>query len=189
MGGQDESEKDLSLGRFYGYLRLLARQHIDSAWRCKVDPSDIVQETLLDAQRAQGQFRGQGDGALATWLRQILARNLAHATRDLRRQKRDVNREVSLQAALDASSSRLEAWLAAEQSSPSQRADRNEQLLRLAQALDTLPELQRQAVILHYWHGRSLDDIGRQLERSQAAVAGLLYRGLKELRSVLRAAE
>ena len=187
--GQEQPADGASLGRFYGYLRLLARQHLDAPLRGKVDPSDIVQETLLHAQRAFSQFRGQGDGALATWLRQILARNLAHATRDLGRQKRDIGRERSLQAALDASSSRLESWLAAEQSSPSQRAERNEQLLRLTQALDTLPEIQRQAVILHYWQGQALAEIGRQLGRSQAAVAGLLYRGLKALRSHLQAEE
>jgi RNA polymerase sigma-70 factor (ECF subfamily) len=97
-----------------------------------------------------------------------------------------VAREQSLEAALDASSARLEAWLVAGQSSPSQQAVRNEQAVRLAEALDHLPEAQREAVVLHYFQGCPVADVGRQLNRSPAAVAGLLHRGLKQLREVLR---
>jgi RNA polymerase sigma-70 factor (ECF subfamily) len=174
------------LERYRAYLRLLARLHLDARLQGKLDPSDVVQQTLLQAYRALDQFRGHSDGELAAWLRQILARNLAHAVRDLGRAKRDVGLERSLEAAVDASSLRLEAWLAAEQSSPSQRAERNEQLLRLAEALTTLPEAQREAVVLHYWQGQSLAEIGTRLDRTPAAVAGLLHRGLKQLRGLLQ---
>ncbi len=85
-------------------------------------------------------FRGSTDAEMAAWLRQILAQNLAHAVRDHGRDRRDIGRERSLEAALEASSIRLEGWLAAEQSSPSQLADRNEQLLRVANVLAVLPE-------------------------------------------------
>ena len=123
------------------------------------------------------------------WLRQILARNLAMAVRDFSRGKRDVAREQPLEAALAQSSSRLEAWLAAEQSSPSERAEHNEQVLRLAAAMEALPEAQRAAVVLHYWQGWSLPEVGRHLGRSPAAVAGLVQRGLKALRETLKEAE
>src|ERR1700737_1670806 len=108
---------------FRAYLRLLARLHLDPRLRGKLDPSDVVQETLLQGYRALAGFRGRGGAELAAWLRQILARNLAYAVRDLGRARRDVGRERSLEAALDESASRLEAWLAAKQSSPSQQAD------------------------------------------------------------------
>jgi RNA polymerase sigma-70 factor (ECF subfamily) len=174
-----------ALEQFRSYLHSLARLHLDPRLKGKLDASDLVQQTLLQAHQARDQFRG-GDGERAAWLRQIPARNLAHAVRDFGRDKRDVAREQALGAALEASSARLEAWLAAEQSSPSQQAERHEQAVRLAAALDQLPEAQREAVVLHYFQGCTVADVGRQLGRTQAAVAGLLHRGLKQLREQLR---
>ena len=147
--------------------------------------SDVVQQTLFEAHRDRGQFRGRTVGEQAAWLRQILARNLANVVRDLRRDKRDVAREQPLQASLDESASRLEAWLAAEQSSPSQQVERHERAVRLANALDALPENQREAVVLRHWHGCSLVEIGEHLGCTTAAVTGLLHRGLRKLRKQL----
>ncbi len=178
-----------ALEHFRSYLLLLARARLAPRLRAKLDASDVVQQTLLEAHRDLAQFRGQGTAAQAAWLRQILARNLANAARDLGRARRDVARERSLQAALDESASCLEQWLAAEQSSPSQQAERHERAVRLAEALAGLPEAQREAVVLRHWEGRSLADIGRQLHCSTAAVAGLLYRGLKNLRKQLHELE
>jgi RNA polymerase sigma-70 factor (ECF subfamily) len=174
------------LERFRPWLRLLAQLHLPPHLRGKLDPSDVVQQTFLEACRADGRFRGTTEAERAAWLRQILARTLAHAARDLGRARRDVGRERSLEAAVEESSVRLERWLAAEQSSPSQAADRNEQARRLAAALTALPEAQRDAVVLHYWQGWSVADIGRQLGRSPTAVAGLIKRGLRQLRRDLR---
>ncbi len=171
--------------QFHDYLLLLARVQLGPQLRGKLDPSDLVQQTLLDAHRQREQFRGSDAGAMRAWLRRILACNLADALRALGRDKRDVQRERSLEAALDQSSARIEAWLAAEQSSPSQKAARNEQLLRLARAVSALPEAQREAVVLHYWEELPLVEVAARMERSVAAVAGLLQRGLRGLRSVL----
>lgn len=114
------------LDQFRSYLNCLARVQLDPRLRSKVDDSDLVQQTLLAAHRAIGEFRGTTSEEMAAWLRQILARNLTHAVRDAHREKRDVKREKSLEALLLESSSRLEGWLADEQSSPSQRARRND---------------------------------------------------------------
>ena len=96
-----------------------------------------------------------------------------------------MRREWSLDAALDQSASRLEHWLAAEQSSPSQRAIRQEELLRMAEALAALPEAQRRAIELHHLQGWPLAEIAAELDTTKAAVAGLLHRGLKTLRARL----
>jgi RNA polymerase sigma-70 factor, ECF subfamily len=170
---------------FRSYLRLLARLQLPQKLAAKLDASDVVQLTLVQAYRALDGFRGRTEGEMAAWLRQILARNLAHAARDHGRQKRDAGREVSIAAAVDQSSARLEAWLAADQSSPSEKAERNDQLLLLAAALETLPDEQREAIELHYWQGWTLAQIADRQHRTPASVAGLVHRGLAKLRSRL----
>ena len=182
-------EPGLALERFRDYLRLLARLQLDPRLQGKLDPSDLVQLTLLKAHQAQDQFRGRTPAEQAAWLRQILANTLANAVRDLARAKRDIALERSLEAALTDSSSRLEAWLAADQSSPSQQAERNEELLRLAEALATLPPLQREVLLLRHCQGWALADIAAHVGRSRAAVASLLRRGLRQLREHLHAGE
>src|SRR5205823_14243764 len=119
------------------------------------------------------------------WLRQILARALADAIRDLGRERRDVSRERSLERALDESSARLERWLVDAGLAPAAAAERNEQLVRLAAALAELPEPQRPAVVLRYYDGAALPEIAEQLSRSRAGVASLLRRGLAHLREQL----
>ena len=186
---RDSTAEGELLERFRAYLRLLARLQLDPRLGSKIDPSDMVQQTMLQAHRALADFRGQTDAEMAAWLRQILSRNLTHAARDFGRDKRNVARERSLEAAVEGSSVRLEAWLAAEQSSPSQRAERNEQILRLAAALETLPDEQREAVELHYWQGWTLAEIAAHQQRTASSVAGLVHRGLAKLRGILNEGE
>jgi RNA polymerase sigma-70 factor (ECF subfamily) len=154
-----------------------------------LDPSDVVQQTLLEAHRKRAQFRGRTEAELAAWLRQMLAYRLTDALRALGRAKRDAAREQSLEAALEDSSSRLEAWLAADQSGPCQQAQKHEQLLRLAEALAKLPGPQSEALVLRYCQGWSLADLSQHLGRSSAAVAGLLKRGTRRLRVLLQERE
>ena len=176
----------LELEQHRDYLRMLARLQLSPALRGKLDPSDIVQLTLLKACEALGQFRGRTRAELSSWLRQILARTLANAFRDHRRGRRDIAIERSIEQSIEESSSRLDAWLAAEQSSPSQQAQRNEQSMLLVHALAKLPDAQREALLLKHCQGWSLAEIGRHLDRSPTAVASLLQRGLRQLREHLR---
>jgi RNA polymerase sigma-70 factor (ECF subfamily) len=174
------------LERYRAYLGLLARLHLDARLRPKLAPSDVVQQTLLRACQARDELRSTEAPALAAWLRRILARTLADAARDFGRDKRDVSRERSLQADLDRSASGLEGCLTAGESSPSQRAAHNEELLRLATALADLSEPMREAVVLKHCQGWPLARIGEHLGRSPAAVASLLRRGLEQLRHRLQ---
>ena len=173
------------LERFRAYLRLLARLDWDQRFQAKLDASDLVQQTLLEAYRSLKSFRGQSEPELAGWLRQILAFQMKHAARDLGRGKRDVARERSLDDAMNASSVRLGAWLAADQSSPSEKAQRKEQAVQLAAALEELPQDQREVLVMHYLQGCTLPQISKRMGRSPAAVAGLLQRGLKDLRRLM----
>jgi RNA polymerase sigma-70 factor, ECF subfamily len=169
--------------RYRSFLCLLAEAKLDRRLRTKLDPSDVVQQTLLQAHQVRNQFRGTTSGEMAAWLRQILTRTMLHCVRDLHRARRDVGRDRSLQAAIDESSARLEYWLAAEQSSPSQQVIQMEEMVSLANAVAALPDGQREAVAIYYFEGCSLAELAEQLGRSESAVAGLLHRGLMRLRS------
>src|SRR4051812_16118757 len=116
-----------TLERFRAYLHLLARLHLAGGLRGKLDVSDVVQQTFLEAHRQRGQFRGRTEAEMAAWLRRILAGPLADAVRGLGRAKRDVARERSLEAALDHSSVLIGSWLADPGASPSEQAQRHEQ--------------------------------------------------------------
>jgi RNA polymerase sigma-70 factor (ECF subfamily) len=179
------ANQPLDLNRYRTYLLLLARGQLDPRWRARVDASDLIQQTLLEAHRDISRFDGQTEAQVAGWLRQILA----NVARDQSCRKRDVHRERSLERALEESSARLEAWLADGQLSPSGQVERNEQLLQLAGALVLLPDTQREVVELRYLKGWALDRIAAHLGKTAAAVAGLLHRGLSQLRKLLTPAE
>ena len=108
-----------SLESFREYLRPLARMNMDTRLQARIDPSDPVRLTLLKAHEKQDQFRGRTDAERAAWLRTILANQMADALRKFRRQQGV--RELSIEKALEESWARLDAWLSAERSSPSQR--------------------------------------------------------------------
>jgi RNA polymerase sigma-70 factor (ECF subfamily) len=182
---ESEAGGDLAVERFRTYLLVLARTHLAGQAGGRLEASDLVQQTLLEAHRDRARFRGQAPAEMAAWLRKLLACNLADARRAQARGKRDVHRERSLEAALADSSARLEGLLAAGGSSPSQRAARDEDVLRLADALDALPQAQREAIVLHYWQDLPVAAVADRLGRTPAAVAGLLQRGLKALRCTL----
>ncbi len=188
-GSSCEPLQSHDLERFRAYLVLLARLEVAPRLRDKVDLSGVVQQTLLEAHQDLVAFprRDRTAPEVAAWLRSILSHNLADTLRKLTAQKRNVHREWSLDSALAQSASRVEAWLAAEQSSPSQHAIRHEELARMAESLALLPEPQRRAIELHHLEGKPLAEIAQDLGSTKGAVAGLLHRGLKTLRAMLTA--
>jgi RNA polymerase sigma-70 factor, ECF subfamily len=171
------------------YLKVLASLHLDRRLRGKLDPSDIVQQTLARAHPALADLRQREPAVLAAWLRKILARTLADAVKHYERDRRDVGLERSLEADLDRSASGFAAWLAADQTSPSGRAERNEELMRLVEALAELPETMREVVVLKHCQGLTLQEIAGRVDRTVPAVASLLRRGLAELRNRLKVEE
>ena len=182
MSREAATPNEPSLEQYRDYLRLLASHQIGSRFRGKIDLSGVVQETLFEAHReiVRG-ARVPAEERLA-WLRTILVNNLADYARRLTAEKRDVGREIPLQRAIDLSSQRLEDWLAIEMP-PDLAMEQEEQLLALVAALARLPEAQREALTLHYWSGWTLMQIAERLERSRDATAGLIKRGLRQLRN------
>src|SRR5688572_13035737 len=109
-----DDDRARPLEQYRDYLGLLARLHLGPRGRGGIDPSDIVQQTLLRAHERRDQFRGAGHAEFAGWLRSILASQLADAARRLGRRPEDRPPEADI----DASSARVEAWLASDESSP-----------------------------------------------------------------------
>jgi RNA polymerase sigma-70 factor (ECF subfamily) len=177
---------DNLLDSYRNYLRLLARTGLDAALNAKADPSDLVQETLLKAHQKFAQFRGQSEGELIAWLRQILANNLA----DLGRRYHvagtpQLGREQSLEQALDASSNALNRLLARDVQSPSASAERREMAVVLADALAELSPDHREVLVLRSLQERDWDEVATLLGRSPGAVRMLWARALKQLRPLI----
>ncbi|MFO0930795.1 MAG: sigma-70 family RNA polymerase sigma factor [Gemmataceae bacterium] len=172
-----------TLEQYRPVLRVLAATRLDPRVREKVDPSDLVQESLVKAYAHLAQFQGTTPAQLHAWVRQILANEMALAVRRFVGGPRGL--EQSLEAALEESSVNLDLWLADLSEEPREEAQRREQLTRLMAGLADLPADQRAALELRYLQGLSPPQIAEREGKTTAAVAGLLRRGLEQLRQVL----
>jgi RNA polymerase sigma-70 factor (ECF subfamily) len=166
------------------YLLSIARQELDPDLRAKNSPSDMVQETFVEAQRAFGHFQGDTEDELLAWLRQVLLHRVGKLRRSYRdTQKRRLTREVALGG--DDSSDGPAGGLAANMLSPSGQAMENEQDQALQAALGRLPEDYRRVIILRYQEQLPFEEIGRLLQRSPDAARKLWARAVEQLHKEL----
>jgi RNA polymerase sigma-70 factor (ECF subfamily) len=166
------------------YLLLVANQELDPGLQAKFGPSDLVQDTLLEAQRDFGRFHGRSAEEWRAWLRQILRNNLANAARQFRATAmRDVGREIALSEA--AREEHVEA-LVCSGSSPSSVVAADEEARRLRAAVERLPPDYREVVRLRHEEGLSYEEIGRRLGRSDEAVRKLWTRAIVLLKELLK---
>ena len=171
------------LSQYRNYARLLARTLIGTTLRLRLDPSDLVQETFLEAHRDFPRFDGSTERELLAWLRRILARNLADQARRQKAGLRDIRRQVSLEAMLDRSSARMQQALVAVVSSPSAAAAQREQAVLLADALADLPPDYREVIILRNLERLRFEEVAARMGRSPGAVRMLWTRALERLSS------
>jgi RNA polymerase sigma-70 factor (ECF subfamily) len=182
----DLSARGRLFDMYRGYLKLLARLQADQRLQSKLDASDLVQEAFLQAHRAFDQFQGDTEAELTAWLRQILASKMADQMRRYYgSQQRNVRLERELARDLDQSSSALNGDLQAAQSSPSRQAERREQAVLLAAALEQLPEAYREVIILHQLEDLAFPEVARRMGRSVDSVKNLWLRALPGLRRLL----
>jgi RNA polymerase sigma-70 factor (ECF subfamily) len=188
INGESESLGQL-LQLYCNYLKLMATTQLDQKLRTRLSPSDIVQETLFEAHRDFHQFRGASEGEFLAWLRRILVNNLARMVeRHVLAEKRDVRREVSLEAmgaSLERSTARLAAVLAGSGTSPSSGAERHEHGIALADELAKLPPHYREVIVLRHIEGLPFNVIADRMNRSSGAVRMLWMRSVAQLREQL----
>lgn len=170
------------------YLSLLARIEIGRNLQAKLDASDLVQDTLLEAHRNFEKFQGSSETQFVCWLRQIMAANLANLLRRyLGTKGRDVRLERELAVRLDQSSRMLDCGLIDRGGSPSQLASRREQAVLLADALEKLPKDYRDAIVLRHLEGLTFPEVAQRMGRTLDSVEKLWVRGLVQLRQVMGA--
>jgi len=180
--GASEALGDLLEG-YRNYLRLLARIQIGRRLQGKLDASDLVQDSLLDAHRHFPAFRGSDESQLVQWLRQILAAKASNLIRHYFGTKgRDVRLEQDITAELDHSSRMLGGDLAASISSPSQRAASRELGVLMADALERLAPAYRDVIILRHFEGLTFPEVAVRMNRSQDSLEKLWLRALAQLR-------
>jgi len=178
------------LGRLFehcrNYLGIVARAQVESWLRAKVDASDLVQQTLLEAYRDFPQFRGTTEAEWLAWLRRILAHNAANFVRRYKgTDKRQARREVALAGPGDGSAARGAAEPADRGESPSQQLLRKERELLLADALDRLAPDHREVIMLRNLQRLSFQEVADRLGRSRPAAQMLWMRAVQKLQEVL----
>jgi len=161
------------------YLLAIANRQLNPALQAKGGPSDIVQQTFLEAQRDFEQFRGTTVEELQAWLKHLLLHNAADFARGFEgTDKRRIDREVTLPGS---STSNASSGLAADTPTPSLRAMAEEQAAKLRRALETLPEDYRQVIVWRYQEEQSFAQIAQRMNRSENAVRKLWFRAIERL--------
>jgi RNA polymerase sigma-70 factor (ECF subfamily) len=182
-----------SLGRllqtYTNYVKLVAAAQVGARLKVRVSPSDVVQETFLQAHRTFDQFRGQTEAEFFAWLQRILTSQLTHLyEKHVLAQKRDVRREVSLDevgAKLDRSTARLASVLADDAPSPGSVAQQHERAVILADELADLPPDYRDVLLWRNLEGLSFEEVAEHMQRSPGAVRMLWLRAVDKLRQQL----
>lgn len=176
--GASPVERALLLDQYRPYLMRVASLHARSWLRQKEGNSDLVQESLFEAQRDFPQCRATDDAGLRLWLRGILLHNI----QDMRKryaaaQVRDAARERPLD---DEEAANGLFRLAIERSdSPSQGLLDVERRQGVEGALNRLRPEYREALLLHYADGLTFEQIGGLLDKTRQAAERLTKRALR----------
>jgi RNA polymerase sigma-70 factor (ECF subfamily) len=172
-----------------GLLRMVELR-LDFALRRRLDPHDIVQETLLEAARRFDDWSADPRIPFQVWLRLICAKWITNAQRThFGTLKRDVAREEVIVERPSVSSANAAEHFVASQTSPSQAATREEAHRILLRALEELDEVDREIVVLRNFEELSNEDTAIELGIEPAAASKRFARALLRLRPALRALE
>jgi RNA polymerase sigma-70 factor (ECF subfamily) len=179
----DREAFDGLLARHRPFLRQLVEMRLDARLRARLDPSDVVQETQLEAFRRLPDFLERRPMPFRLWLRKTVHERLRMAERQhLEASRRAVGRELSIP---DASSVLLTQQLASLGPSPSQHLARGELARRVREALARLQDLDREILLMRTFEGLSYAEVGYLLEIDAAAARKRHGRALLRLHKLL----
>jgi RNA polymerase sigma-70 factor (ECF subfamily) len=166
-------------------LRLYV-QHLqtDRRLQARFDASDLVHDALLKAHEHLPQFRGRTEAEFVCWLREIQNNVYRDRVAQETAKKRDVRRERAVNDAIRDSSACFERFVD-RQLSPDRAAVQREQIAQIAAAIEQLPDNQRLVVMLWDFNNCSIAEIAKQMNCTEKAAAGLLYRARKRIRELV----
>jgi RNA polymerase sigma-70 factor (ECF subfamily) len=188
------AEHGAELGRllelYREYLHALARTQLNSRLQGLVNPSDLVQETFLEACRDFGRFQGTTEAQWRAWLRRILVHNLATLfEKQVLAAKRDRRRQAPLPEPFGLpqdAKAQARAALISPLSSPSSQAQRREATAVLAEHLTRLAGPYREVLQLRNLEGLPFEEVAQRMGRTPGAVRVLWLRALDQLRQRLK---
>jgi len=167
------------------FVAIAARVHLHRRLQSKFDPSDLVQQSLLDAHCGFEDFQGGTPAEWLAWLKQIVKHNAMDADKRFRQaDRRDLRREFPLQF-FDSTATNAEVSLVDPGPSPSQFALKGERELQLAAAIEALPDDYRQVILLRNLERRPFDQVAERMNRTRGACQMLWMRAVEQLRSQL----
>jgi RNA polymerase sigma-70 factor (ECF subfamily) len=182
----DEAARDQLLQRYRRRLRRMVAVRFDPRLTARVDPSDVVQETLTEAAAQLPRYLRDRPLPFYPWLRQMALRRLIELhRRHVQARRRTVMREAAAGDVRDGSALALAERLAGRPSSPSARLQRNERRERVRAALAALPEPDREVLVLRILEGLPTRDTAAVLEISEVAVRSRQVRALERLKALL----
>lgn len=173
----DEAALGRLLDIYRPMLKNRIREQFNDQLQRRVDESDIVQQTYTQVIQNFAEFAGRSPEQFLAWLLQIHDNNLIDFVRHHKAQKRAIDRETP--------QSRMDQKLPAEATTPSQHLARGERKLLLNDAIALLPDDQREAISLRHLQELSIPEIAENMQRTEAAIGGLLKRGMKALKTIL----
>jgi RNA polymerase sigma-70 factor (ECF subfamily) len=173
------------LERHRARLRRMVSVRLDRRLSARLDPSDLVQETLAEADRRLEAYLRERSLPFYSWLRQIAWNRLADARRfHLRAGRRSVGREEPAGLPAESALELAERLIAGE--APSAGLRRQEQQAQVRAALEQLPERDREVLVLRYLEQLSVAEAAAVLEVSDGAVRVRVLRALRRLHDILK---
>jgi RNA polymerase sigma-70 factor (ECF subfamily) len=183
----DNDARDQLLVRHRDRLRRMIAVRLDRRLLARLDPSDVVQDVLVQAHRRLESYLHDRPLPFYPWLRQIASEVLLKLhRRHLHARKRQVDREEPLDVGLpDESALELAERLLARGSSPSRHALREELRRRVRRALAALSERDREVLVLRHLEQLSTREVAEVLQISEGAVKTRQVRALARLQALL----